>query len=466
MGFVLSIIYFVTYYLTPAYLFGSLADAHVQVIIAALIAVVSLPALMKSFILKSPQTLALIGLALAVTLSAVIGRHYLTGGLNGFLNFIPNGMAFFIVCLHCTTKKKMQILVLTLLSVCLLVIAHGYLDLRHGVAESGPPPGTGFGDAPAPGATASQYLERQTNGTGEWIYRVQGLGEINDPNDFGQLIVCTVPLMFIFWRPKKLALNLLLVIFPVCLLLIGLFLTHSRGGLVALTLIAVVAARRRIGTVPAAVLACVLFLAAMALQFTGGRDISASAGEDRTSLWGEGMETFKSHPFFGIGYGHLWEYTEGYLTAHNSIVVCAAELGIFGFYFWSLFLFPTLRDALVIASPQKVNEPEPVIAEEDPFPRPVRSIENLDKDEINRLGRLVLLALVGFLSAGWFLSRAFVVTLFLLGGLSEVVYQMALKRGMVAPRLPFSRVLVYSGGLAILLITSMYTLVRVVNLTH
>ena len=134
------------------------------------------------------------------------------------------------------------------------------------------------------------------NGTGEWIYRVQGLGEINDPNDFGQLIVCTVPLMFIFWRPKKLALNLLLVIFPVCLLLVGLFLTHSRGGLVALTLIAVVAARRRIGTVPAAVLACVLFLAAMALQFTGGRDISASAGEDRTSLWGEGMETFKAHP--------------------------------------------------------------------------------------------------------------------------------------------------------------------------
>src|SRR5258708_39587602 len=78
MGFVLSIIYFVTYYLTPAYLFGSLADAHVQVIIAILIAIVSLPALMKSFILRNPQTLALIGLALAVTLSAVIGRHYLT----------------------------------------------------------------------------------------------------------------------------------------------------------------------------------------------------------------------------------------------------------------------------------------------------------------------------------------------------------------------------------------------------
>ena len=43
----------------------------------------------------------------------------------------------------------------------------------------------------------------QQNDAGEWFYRLRGLGEINDPNDFAQLMVCVMPLMFIFWRPKK-----------------------------------------------------------------------------------------------------------------------------------------------------------------------------------------------------------------------------------------------------------------------
>ena len=112
---------------------------------------------------------------------------------------------------------------------------------------------------------------------------------INDPNDFGQLIVCVIPLMFIFWRPKKMLLNIAFVILPVCVLLFGVFLTHSRGALLALMAVAVVAARRRIGTVPALVLAGGLFVAAMALNFTGGREISAESGADRTALWGEGL---------------------------------------------------------------------------------------------------------------------------------------------------------------------------------
>ena len=40
---------------------------------------------------------------------------------------------------------------------------------------------------------------------------------------------------------------------------------------------------------------------------------------------------------------------------------------------------------------------------------------------------------------GWFLSRAFVMTFFMLGGMVEVVYQMALDRGMIAPRLRLGR---------------------------
>jgi hypothetical protein len=57
-------------------------------------------------------------------------------------------------------------------------------------------------------------------------------------------------------------------------------------------------------------------------------------------------------------------------------------------------------------------------------------------------------------------------TFFLLGGMVEVVYEMALRRGMIAPRLRMARVLPYSGGLAVLLVLLMYILLRTVNLMH
>ena len=53
------------------------------------------------------------------------------------MGFIPNVFAYFLVCLHCNSKKKLQVVVLMLLFVCLFVIAHGWIDLHYGVAGSG-----------------------------------------------------------------------------------------------------------------------------------------------------------------------------------------------------------------------------------------------------------------------------------------------------------------------------------------
>jgi hypothetical protein len=258
--------------------------------------------------------------------------------------------------------------------------------------------------------------------------------------------------------------NIAFVLLPVCVLVYGVFLTHSRGALVALIAVAVVAARRRIGTLPALLVAGGLFAAAMALHFTGGRAISAEAGADRTVLWSESMQLLKSHPLFGVGAGNLPDYLG--ITAHNSVMVCAAELGLFGLFFWSLFLFSTVRDALVAASPGKVSEPEPIVAEEGLFPAAAWKIEAVNKAEINQMGHLLVLSLTGFLVAGLFLSRAFVMTFFLLGGMTEVVYEMALRRGMIAPRLRLARVLLYAGVLAIALVLMMYVMVRILNVMH
>jgi hypothetical protein len=454
MGFVLSILYFVTYYLTPATVFGPLAAYRIELILAALVLFVSLPALSGSFILKTPQSLALIGLMFAVFLSIAIGMHWFGGAVQAILAFIPNAFAYFLVCVHCNSKKKLQVIVLMMLFVCLFVIGQGFTELQQGfVSQSS--------------ATDPPYLEGMANDAGDRFYRLRGQGEINDPNDFAQLVVCVIPLMFIFWRPKKMLQNIVFVLLPVGALLSGAYLTHSRGSMLAILAMVIVAARRRIGTVPSLLLAGGLFAAASALHFTGGREISASAGSDRTALWGEGLQLLKSHPFFGIGYENMAD--EAGLTAHNSLVVCSAELGLLGLYFWSLFLFPTVRDALVTASPEKVGEGEPattIIPAGRPLSEMIRKVEVIDKVEINRLGRLVVLSLTGFLVAAWFLSRALVLTVFLLGGIAEAIFEMALQRGMISPRMATTRVLAHAGGLAISLLLLMYILLRVVNVMH
>ena len=367
MGFVLTILYLVTNYLTPVTLFGPLAEYRIELILAVLIVLVSLPRLIGSFIFRTPQSLALIGLALATMLSVLVGGHWAGGAVKAFLDFIPNAFAFFLVCLHCNSRRKLQVVVLMLLGVCLFVIARGSIDLLHlGPESAAVQPGTTDNDDENVWNMEHPYLLEMKNDQKEVFYRIRGLGSINDPNDFGQLLVCATPLMFIFWRKKKMLLNILFVVLPVCVLLFGVYLTHSRGALLALMAMAIVAARRRIGTLPALLLAGVLFAGAMALNFTGGRDISAGSGSDRTALWGEGLEIFRAHAVFGVGFGNMSDYTDTHQTAHNSLVVCAAELGFFGLYFWSLFLLPTVRDALTAASPMKVTEGEPIVPEESP----------------------------------------------------------------------------------------------------
>jgi hypothetical protein len=57
-------------------------------------------------------------------------------------------------------------------------------------------------------------------------------------------------------------------------------------------------------------------------------------------------------------------------------------------------------------------------------------------------------------------------TFFLLGGMVEVVFQLALQRGMIAPRMRLARVLSYSGVLAVLLVIMLYVVVRILNIMH
>jgi hypothetical protein len=171
------------------------------------------------------------------------------------------------------------------------------------------------------------------------ILRLRGAGFLNDPNDFAQILLIALPLIFIAWRQGRVLANALFVLAPTAVLLWAVYLTHSRGALIGLGVVGLVAARKRLGTAASVALASVLAVGLMALDFTGGRGISASEGVDRLEAWATGLELLKHSPIFGIGFGNFINFNE--LTAHNSIVLCLAELGLVGATMWLALLVTT-----------------------------------------------------------------------------------------------------------------------------
>src|ERR1700753_2798976 len=92
MGLFLSILYFVTYYLTPVTVFGPLAAYRIELILAVLAIGASLLSLGDSFVLKTSQIVALVGLGIATIASVLFGAHWLGGGVQAFLLFISQSI--------------------------------------------------------------------------------------------------------------------------------------------------------------------------------------------------------------------------------------------------------------------------------------------------------------------------------------------------------------------------------------
>jgi len=487
MGLFLTLLYILTAYLGPETLWGPIAQFHIEIILAGLATIASLHGLQRSRFFTIPQTYALVGMCVAVFFSMLFTGWF--GSIPGaLLGFIPNAFCFFLVVVNFRTKRHLQFLIATFLIICLFTTARGYMALRAG-------------------NYLSPYLIAQGNDEGVSIYRLRGLAFINDPNDFAQVIVSLIPLIF-FFRRKGSGLFNLLLLGPVSVLIYGMYLTHSRGGMVAMLAVVLFAFRRKIGTIPASIIAGVMFAVGNVLGWSGGRDVSAEAGAGRMEAWAVGLDLIKSHPIFGVGFQRFSEYF--FITAHNTVIVCAAELGMFGLFWWVMFVLPTLRDAYVSSTGKTekvirdVDQPMPYevafAAQREPVAQlhwqpagytaqntqdaivatgstsgmSLEEMENiplhlqdemetleLPPEEIQRIASLMLISLVGYFVAGWFLSRAYIMTLFIYGGMVQVIYQIALGRDLVPTRMNTWKIVKYSGIWSVGLILVVYLMLRI-----
>ena len=408
MGFFLTIIYILLAYLSPVFWFPALAHYHIELWLGLLAIITSIPSIPGSRIGRYPQGFLIVGLLASAFLS-MIANHWMGGGVLAIEAFLPHLAVFYLVAMNCRTARRLKALITVLAIVAVVVIAGGIHALITG--QSG------------------AFVILQTNEAGDQLTRIRGLGFINDPNDLAQLLVTVSALLGIFGGPRRKLANVFLVALPALFMFYGIYLTHSRGAIVALGVVLLFSFRDRLGATKSALLAGAFLAVLLALGFSGGRSIAAHAGSDRMAAWGAGLGFFKSSPVLGIGFNRFADSYE--ITAHNSFVQCLAELGIVGYLFWMGMLVVTFSNLnSVLSVPAKARPAElgfdvwsrwneatklgqsPNL---EPSPPP------LEKVTMRREAMVVRTALTGFLGAAWFLSRAYVMTLFLLVGMAVAI---------------------------------------------
>lgn len=488
MAVLFTMLFIATAYITPTVVFGPLAEYRVEVLLALLAIGFSMPNILRNRFDQAPQTYAFLAFCLAVPVSILAGASgWLGGAVSALYGFLPVVLCFVLPAANFRKAAHFRWLVVLMVLCSAYFIVNGLHDVLNNI-----------------------YPSDFVYGDGD-LRRIRGLGFVYDPNDLAQVLVSLLPMLFL-WRTRSWLVTTLLLLPPTAFLVTGMYFTHSRGGALALMATLIIALRRKLGTVPAIVLAGSLFAASLAVGWSGGRDVSVEAGSDRLDAWSAGFQFIKQHPLFGVGAGRFAEYNS--ITAHNTVVVCAAEIGLPGFVCWVFMVLAAFRGVTSVGS-WKPNEEAAVLPEQErgmlaataasfrlrplkpALPSgqesylhaarlvadPVNSVRDLNTTgtaqtlpitasanlawqlQIRGIARILVCSLTGFLVAGWFLSRAFSMWLFLYCGLSLAIVRMAEEAGMQPRRDSFAFLARWSVLVSIGLLLLVYGILRFRSLT-
>jgi O-antigen ligase len=454
MGFALTILYIAVTIISPEQFGKEWASYHALMYLGAITVVASLPSIAGSRYWKtSVQTFLLLGFVVAIAVSQV-AHGWLGGVVESWRMFLPSAAVFFFIVVNVTTIRRLKIVTLAAVASCLVVAVEALCGYYAGFQ------GEMF-------VLQNNIYSPHDDVIGQFM-RIRGAGFLSDPNDFAQILLIALPLAFLAWRRGRTVANFFVVLVPAAILLWTTYLTHSRGGLIALAAVALLAARKKLGTTASTVLASVFIFGMLALDFTGGRGISAADGADRLEAWANGLEMFKSAPLFGIGFNGFTDFHE--ITAHNSFVLCLAELGLLGSTLWMALLVTTTTNLNRIIGGQKKRrtgrffgllqlfessyisnavalERESAILD-DAGPREVlpARITASTMESGPRIAPAhativplqwviaMRLALVSFMMSAWFLSRSYTTTMYLVLGLATATIALQQRPGKSSDR--------------------------------
>lgn len=336
---------------------------------------------------SAPQYPLLMAFLLALMMSKV-ANGWMGGALVVLSRFGLCVVAFVLIANAMDTRSRIHA-AMAVFCLCASVLAiHGIDQVRNGIGWTG--------------AELSQ-------GT-----RIQYIGIFGDPNDLGLLFAMCLPMsLYLAGRGGYAGMRRLFWWAVAALLVYGIYLTNSRGTLLAVVGMLGVYVWMRRGMVVAGIMA-VCALAGMMLLPSRLQDLEVgeASAMGRVESWYHGLQMFIDRPVLGVGAGAYSDMY--YLTAHNSFVLVLAESGFIGFSIWIAFLgYCILMPLAAVRSPLPPgHDPE----------APLDPEVLADWQTDRRLASALLLALCGFLAAGFFLSRSYVVVLYMLTALVTAQY--------------------------------------------
>lgn len=174
--------------------------------------------------------------------------------------------------------------------------------------------------------------------------RVRYRGDLHDPNEVS-LTICAGALSMLigFALRKRKPFSVFLYGLGAAIVLWTVFLTQSRGGLVAGLLVPGVYIVRKYGIkslIPSAAVA----LPVLILGSRSGENADVST-QLRYEAWGTGLQMFRHNPVFGVGARQFTEHN--FLTAHNTYVLAFSELGFPGFVIFGVIVYLSMKMLIV-----------------------------------------------------------------------------------------------------------------------
>ena len=287
-------------------------------------------------------------------------------------------------------------------------------------------------------------IEQQQTGVG-WTgvglsqgTRIQYVGIFNDPNDLGMLFVACVPMaVYLGSRGGWMGLRRLFWMAVAGTLIYGVYLTDSRGSLLALLAVMGVYIWQRRGVFVAGLLGSMAVGMLLALPSRFNEiDVEEASAQGRVDSWYEGLQMFIGHPIFGVGPDMYSEYHP--LTAHNSYVLVLAETGIVGFTLWLAFVLYCFRMMWVGSRPlgELAWESTRAPAADGDAEHALAELDALEAGiaEGRAIAMTLLLSLIGFFACAFFLSRSYVIVLYLLAALVVAHYADMRREDPALPR--------------------------------
>ncbi len=321
-------------------------------------------------IAHGPQNLFMLWLYVAIIVSRV-ATFYMAGIPAAITEFLPVVLMYLLIANLVNTPRRMSV-VLTLLVVLTTALA------VQGVIQYF----TGFG----------------LGGQETYEGRIQAVGIFSDPNDLGLAIVMVMPFLFLKLLEQGKFRERATSFVVLAILSYALYLTESRGGIMAFGALLMLLFTRRVGKVLGLAVGGVAMLAILALA---PRMNTISTGEasayGRIQAWAVGLGLFETHPLFGVGYNNFTQWH--FRTAHNSFVLCAAELGWFGLFPWVMLIYISIKNNAFMS----------------------RRLHELGKHDLAMYATTVQYALIAYCLGAYWLSRTYSEVLYIMLGLSAAI---------------------------------------------